>query len=138
MRLQIEKTNEKLESMISERNEEIKKITNENDAMKLSLDKLQNDKTNISNELDRYRKHIAVLTQQNDILAKELECVLDRDMKLRMQVGRSEKLGLTIEQNRNVIENSLNMLKCYLDKGNCGKTYEMTQSSSTFAQSGKL
>lgn len=138
MRLQIEKTNEKLESMISERNEEIKKITNENDAMKLSLDKLQNDKTNISNELDRYRKHIAVLTQQNDILSKELECVLDRDMKLRMQVGRSEKLGLTIEQNRNVIENSLNMLKCYLDKGNCGKTYEMTQSSSTFAQSGKL
>ena len=104
--------------MISDRNAEIKKISSENDAMKLSLEKLNTDKENIASELERYKRHIMVVTEQNDKLAKELEFILDRDMKLRMQLGRNEKLGVVVEQNRQVIENSLDVLKCYIDNSN--------------------
>ena len=51
------------------------------------------------------------ITKRNEKLAKELECVLDRDMRLLQNLRRNEKLRCVVEQNAQIIENSLSNLK---------------------------
>ena len=127
MRQQIEKNNERLEMMIQDRNNEIKSLNNENDSMKMSLDALNGDRQQLTDELEKYKKHILILTEQNDKLANELEEVLDRDMKLRMQLNRTERLEMVIDQNRNILENSLDNLKAGNNKNDSfmKRTYEV-------------
>ena len=98
--------------MINEKNENIKKISN--DKMKKTLEKLYNDKERICNELEMYKKHILVVMIQNYKLAKELECVLDRYMKLGLALRRNEKLKMVCAQNKQIIKNSLDNLNYYL------------------------
>ena len=137
LRIQAEKNNEKLEAMLEDRNQEIKKISNENDSLKMDLDKMNQEKDQIGGELERYKRHLMVLTEENEKLAKELESILDRDMQLLMTLGRTEKLGFVIDQNRQILENSLDSLRNYMDRNsndNPKRTYETTVSqNSTYA-----
>jgi chromosome segregation ATPase len=95
--------------------------------MKMSLDALNGDRQQLTDELEKYKKHILILTEQNDKLANELEEVLDRDMKLRMQLNRTERLEMVIDQNRNILENSLDNLKAGNNKNDSfmKRTYEV-------------
>jgi chromosome segregation ATPase len=112
----IERNNQRLESIIKERDIDINKMNNENNELNMNIEGINNDIQNLNGELEKYKQHIMLLTEQNDKLSNELEVVLDRDMKLRMMLNRTERLGMLTEQNRQIVENSLDNLKAYLER----------------------
>lgn len=115
VRQQLEQNNEELENILRERIEEIKTMGNENEAIKMNLIKLGEDKSKLDGEINQYRNHIQLLMDQNRLLAEELEFILQRDQKLLIMLNRNQKLSCVVEQNNMLIENSLDNLKQDLD-----------------------
>jgi chromosome segregation ATPase len=60
-----EKNIEKLESIVKERTNEIKRLSIELDNARISNEKLSSDKARLLGEIERYKSHIIVLTDQN-------------------------------------------------------------------------
>ena len=64
-RLESEKNNEKLEILLKERNNEVKRLNLENDNARITNEKLNADKARLLADVERYKNHIVVLTEQN-------------------------------------------------------------------------
>ena len=64
-RIESEKNCEKLESIVKDRTLEIKRLGNELDNSRLINDKLSTEKARLLGEIERYKNHIIVLTDQN-------------------------------------------------------------------------
>lgn len=114
-RNQIEQNNEKLDQMLRDRLDEIKRVSNENEGIQMNIEKLCGDKERLGGELSQYKNHIRLLIDQNQKLGNELEAVLERDQKLNLILHRTQRSSGIVEQNRVVIENSLENLKQYLN-----------------------
>ena len=65
IRVDSEKNVEKLENILKERNLELKRLSSELDAARMNIDKLNNEKARLIGEIERYKSHIMVLTEQN-------------------------------------------------------------------------
>ena len=65
IRLDRDEKNENLEKIIKEKDKEIKKIIDDLDFLYQQKDKLYEDNSRMFNELDRLKKHIYIITDQN-------------------------------------------------------------------------
>lgn len=64
-RVEGEKNGEKLESILKERTNEIKRLSAELDNARINVEKLNGEKARLIGEVERYKNHIMVLTEQN-------------------------------------------------------------------------
>ena len=121
------KTKIKMEEDIKEKEIEIENLTKENKEIQIKIEDINKDQPDLTNEVETYRDHILVLSEQNELLSKELEAILERDIQLKTILKRTDKLCMTCDENRRIIENSLNNLRAYLDKTECNyKNSRMT------------
>jgi chromosome segregation ATPase len=121
------KTKIKMEEDIKEKEIEIENLTKENKEIQIKIEDINKDQPDLTNEVETYRDHILVLSEQNELLSKELEAILERDIQLKTILKRTDKLCMTCDENRRIIENSLNNLRAYLDKTECNyKNSKMT------------
>ena len=121
------KTKIKMEEDIKEKEIEIENLTKENKEIQIKIEDINKDQPDLTNEVETYRDHILVLSEQNELLSKELETILERDIQLKTILKRTDKLCMTCDENRRIIENSLNNLRAYLDKTECNyKNSKMT------------
>jgi len=65
LRIESEKNGEKLEMIIKERTNEIKRLSNDLDGSRIMIEKLNSEKGRLLGEIERYKSHIVILTEQN-------------------------------------------------------------------------
>ena len=91
------------------------------------LQKDNNDIKSVCNDLNDkiefFRNHIII--EQNDLLTKELENILDNNEQIINKIKRVDYLKKIREENDNIINGSLNILRNHIIKyGNFGKKYQ--------------
>lgn len=121
VRQQFENSNQGLDEAICLKNQDIDKINCENEALQRDCNDLDVDNNGLSRMLNEYKKHVAILTDTNDKITKELEYLITRDDELRNTLERDNHLLQVQEENKNLIQDSLNGLQRYMDAyGNNG------------------
>jgi len=115
-RQELEKANERLEIIIKEKTNDIKRYNLDLENSRAIGEKLGTDKAQLINETERYKNHIMILTEQNQKLSEELDVISERDERIRQQLNRKEKLSILVNKNKSFVEQSLSNLDEYLNK----------------------
>ena len=105
--------NSKLNCLINDRNAIIQKLTNENNVLKCSNTNVNSDNNCLNAKVEAYKKHILILTDQNEKLSAELEAIISRDSHLLCTLGRDTHLRAVQQENSNNINSSLDFLKAH-------------------------
>ncbi len=119
IRNQTESNNAKLNSVINDRNILIQKLTNENNSLKCINTNINSDNNFLNSKIEAYKKHILIITNQNEKLSAELEAILSRDTELLYTLGRDSHLRAIQQENKNVINSSLDCLKSHIQCNSC-------------------
>ena len=127
-RLLAEEDNAKLESMLKDRNETVNKLTYINNELKSDKEKLDNGKNELLAEVEKYKNHIAVLTDQTNKLTEELERIISEDAQLydlnNSQIQRLEKV---IYENKKLLQDEIEALNALEDYVKCQPVMEIEQ-----------
>jgi chromosome segregation ATPase len=110
---QLANDNAKLNNAISDRNATIQKLNAENNVLKCDNTNTNRDNKFLNSKIEAYKKHILTLTNQNEKLSAELEAILSRDSQLLFTLGRDSHLRAVQQENKNVINSSLDCLQAY-------------------------
>ena len=110
VRNNLDNENSKLNCLIADRNDKIKTINSDNDILKCANTSNNNDNIFLNKKVEAYKKHILILTSQNEKLSIELENIINRDSQLLHTLGRDTYLRAVQYENKNVIDSSLNHL----------------------------
>ena len=113
------KNKEKLNTVINDRNVLIQKLTTENNALKCTNTNINSDNNFLNSKIEAYKKHILIITNQNEKLSAELEAILSRDTELLFTLGRDSHLRAIQQENKNVINSSLDCLKSHIQCNSC-------------------
>ena len=113
LRNNIDNENAKLNCLISDRNVKIQKTSNENDILKCANSGNNNENIFLNKKVEAYKKHILILTSQNENLSVELENIINRDSQLLNTLGRDTYLRAVQYENKNVINSSLDCLQAF-------------------------
>ncbi len=111
LRNNIENKNEKLNCIINDRNVVIQNLSNENNLLKCSNTNINSDNNFLFSKVEAYKKHILILTDQNEKLSAELEAIISRDSQLLCTLGRDCHLRVIQNENKSAINSSLDYLK---------------------------
>jgi chromosome segregation ATPase len=121
---QLTNDNTKLNNAINDRNVTIQKLNSENNALKCDNTNTNRDNKFLNSKIEAYKKHILTLTNQNEKLSAELEAIISRDSQLLFTLGRDSHLRAVQQENKNVINSSLDCLQAYTQcknyNGNAG------------------
>ena len=121
IKTQVENNNKKLDEIINIKKRKIKKFNEDNNKLRKNNNNLINIIEDLNGNNELYKKHILVCTEQNDILSKELENIVDIDEKFNYKLNRANYLRNIEDENNKIINSSLNMLKQHINKyGNMG------------------
>ena len=88
-----------------------------------SIKMLQQNASNrncvLQDENAKLRNHILVLTDLNQTLINEIDNVIDEDAKMKCILDRKERINSVLANNRCTIDQSLNNLDDYINRGKC-------------------
>ena len=110
---EVENNNSKLNCTINSRNSTIDRISNENNLLKMTNTNINRDNLCLTEKLEAYKKHMMILTQQNEKLSAELEGIVCRDSQLLCTLDRDSHLRALQNENKNNIHSSLDYIKTY-------------------------
>ena len=109
----LENENSKLNCLITDRNAKIQQVTSDNDILKCANTGNNTDNIFLNKKVEAYKKHILILTSQNEKLSAELESIICRDSQLLDTLGRDNYLRAVQCENKNVINSSLDCLQAF-------------------------
>jgi hypothetical protein len=109
----LDNENSKLNCLIADRNVKIQKVTNDNDILRCANTGNNSDNIFLNKKVEAYKKHILILTSQNENLSCELENIINRDSQLLNTLGRDTYLRAVQYENKNVINSSLDCLQAF-------------------------
>ena len=126
-RLQAEDDNVKLESILKDRDDTVQKLSSVNDALKSDRDKLISGKNNLLADVEKYKNHILVLTDQTQKLTNELERIISEDTEIyNLNNSQIQRLQKVIYENKKLLSDeiaALNALENYVrNQNNYGTT----------------
>ena len=114
-------------------------ITCVNEALNSDRDKLCATKSKLISDVDRYKNHIMVLTQQTEKLTNELQRIIDEDAGLyNLNNEQIQRLQKIIYNNKKLLSEefaALNALENYVrgqSVGNSNLTKTVTQNRATY------
>ena len=139
-RIQAENDNVRLEGILKDRDDTVNRLTCLNEALKSDRDKLSTTKSKLMSDVEKYKNHIMILTQQTEKLTNELQRIIDEDAGLynlnNIQIQRLQKI---IYDNKKLLSDefaALNALENYVRSqpiGNNCVTKTVTQTRTTYA-----
>ena len=140
-RIQAKNDNCKLEGILKDRDNTVNNLTCINEALKSDQNKLGNLKNKLMADVDKYKNHIMILTQQTEKLTNELQRIIDEDTQIyNLNNAQIQRLQKVIYDNRKLLSDeiaALNDLENYVrsqpTNSNSGKTV-VTQSRKTYAR----
>ena len=71
----------------------------------------------LQEENKKLRNHIITLTEQNQSLINEIHKVIEEDEKMEAILNRKKRITSILINNRNSIDQSLNNIEEYINKG---------------------
>ena len=117
-RVQMEDDNNKLEAVLKDRDDTIKRLTCLQETLKGDNDKLIIGKNKLLNDIDMYKNHIMVLTEQTEKLNIELERIINEDKDVyNLNLAQIQRLQKIIFDNKKLLQQeieALNALENYV------------------------
>ena len=117
-RMQVEDENNKLEAVLKDRDDTIKRLTCLQESLKSDNDKLINGKNKLLLDIDMYKNHIMVLTEQTEKLNNELERIINEDKDVyNLNLAQIQKKKKIIFDNKKLLQQeieALNALENYV------------------------
>jgi chromosome segregation ATPase len=117
-RMQVEDENNKLEAVLKDRDDTIKRLTCLQESLKSDNDKLINGKNKLLLDIDMYKNHIMVLTEQTEKLNNELERIINEDKDVyNLNLSQIQRLQKIIFDNKKLLQQeieALNALENYV------------------------
>ena len=117
-RIQAENDNVRLEAILKDRDNTVSKLSCLNVTLKDDRDKLTATKTKLMSDLERYKNHIIVLTDQTEKLVCELQRIIDEDAALyNLNNAQIQRLQKIILENKKLLSDeiaALNALENYV------------------------
>ena len=118
-RLKAEDDNVKLESMLKERDNDLNQLIEINEALKSDKNTLNNGKNKLLNDVERYKNHIMILTEQTEKLTNELKRIIEEDTELyNLNNNQIQRLQKVIYENKKLLHDeieALNLLENYVN-----------------------
>ena len=127
IRIDEEKRNEELNQMINDRDRKISLLNQEYEQGKRIHQQISCDNDGFQIENDKLKRHIQVLTCQNQKLISELENVLAQDEKMNGPLSRRDKIAVLLRNNKMTLDQSANTLNEFI---NCGGKNDIGNSGS--------
>ena len=138
-RIQAENDNVRLEGILKDRDDTVNRLTCVNEALKSDRDKLCATKNKLMSDVERYKNHIMILTQQTEKLTNELQRIIDEDAGLyNLNNAQIQRLQKIIYDNKKLLSDefaALNALENYVRSqpiGNSNVTKTVTQTRTTY------
>ena len=138
-RIQAENDNVRLEGILKDRDDTVNRLTCVNEALKSDRDKLCATKNKLMSDVERYKNHIMILTQQTEKLTNELQRIIDEDTGLyNLNNAQIQRLQKIIYDNKKLLSDefaALNALENYVRSqpiGNSNVTKTVTQTRTTY------
>ena len=138
-RIQAENDNVRLEGILKDRDDTVNRLTCVNEALKSDRDKLGATKNKLLSDVDRYKNHIMILTQQTEKLTNELQRIIDEDTGLyNLNNEQIQRLQKIIYDNKKLLSDeiaALNALENYVRSQPSGNivTKTVTQTKTTYS-----
>ena len=111
-RMQVEDENNKLEAVLKDRDDTIKRLTCLQESLKSDNDKLINGKNKLLLDIDMYKNHIMVLTEQTEKLNNELERIINEDKDVyNLNLAQIQRLQKIIFDNKKLLKQEIEALK---------------------------
>ena len=138
-RIQAENDNVRLEGILKDRGDTVNRLTCVNEALKSDRDKLCVTKNKLISDVERYKNHIMILTQQTEKLTNELQRIIDEDAGLyNLNNSQIQRLQKIIYDNKKLLSDefaALNALENYVRSqpiGNSNITKTVTKTRTTY------
>ena len=117
-RMQVEDESNKLEAVLKDRDDTIKRLTCLQESLKSDNDRLINGKNKLLLDIDMYKNHIMVLTEQTEKLNIELERIINEDKDVyNLNLAQIQRLQKIIFDNKKLLQQeieALNALENYV------------------------
>jgi chromosome segregation ATPase len=131
-RMQAENDNVRLEDILKDKDETVNKLCCMNEALKSDRDKLNMTRNKLMSDVDKYKNHIMILTEQTEKLTNELQRIIDEDTEIyNLNNAQIQRLQKIIIENKKLLSDeiaALNELENYVknlpdnnEMNNCSK-----------------
>ena len=111
--------NNQLSCILNDREKKIDMQNRDIESIKLLQQTASNKNCLLQDENAKLRKHIMVLTDLNQTLINEIDNVIDEDAKMKCILDRKDRINSVLANNRCTIDQSLNNLDDYINRGKC-------------------
>ena len=111
--------NNKLNNILNDRDKKVDMLNLDINSIKRLQQCASNSNCVLQDENEKLRKHILVLTDLNQALINEIDNVVAEDAKARNILDRKDRINSVLMNNRCQIDQSLNDLDHYINRGNC-------------------
>ena len=139
-RVQAENDNVRLEGILRDKEDNMNKLSSLNGQLKADRDQLLVTKNKLISDLDKYKSHIMILTEQTEKLTDELQRIIDEDSELyNLNNSQIQRLQKVIYENKKLLSDeisALNSLENYMrNQTNYGATINQSieQSPKTYS-----
>jgi chromosome segregation ATPase len=117
-RIQAENDNVRLEGILKDREDNLNKLSSLNGQLKSDREQLLVTKNKLISDLDKYKNHIMILTEQTEKLTDELQRIIDEDSELyNLNNSQIQRLQKVIYENKKLLSDeiaALNSLENYV------------------------
>ena len=137
-RLQAEADNVKLEAILKDRDDTLSKLTYVNEGLKNDREKLTNGKNKLMEDVERYKNHILILTNQTEQLTNELEGIIEEDTELyNLNNNQIQRLQKVIYENKKLLSDELDALNALENYVKCLPGINVVQESNKIGSSNR-
>ena len=119
VRIDANQKNSQLTNILNDRDKKIDMLNYDIESIKSMQQNASKRNCVLQDENAKLRNHIMVLTDLNQTLINEIDNVIDEDAKMKSILDRKERINSVLMNNRCTIDQSLNNLDDYINKGNC-------------------
>ena len=119
VRIDENQKNNQLTNILNDREKKIEMLNRDIETIKLMEQNASNRNCILQDENAKLRNHIMVLTDLNQTLICEIDNVINEDTKMKSILDRKERINSVLMSNRCTIDQSLNSLDEYINKGKC-------------------
>ena len=110
--------NNQLNNILNDREHEINLLNKEIENINIMQQNATNTNNILQDENAKLRMHIMNLTQQNQNLINEIHNVIEDDEKMQAILNRKDRITSLLMSNRSTIDQSLNNLDEFINRGN--------------------
>ena len=110
--------NNQLSDILNDREHEINHLNQEIENINIMQQNATNTNNILQDENAKLRMHIMNLTQQNQNLINEIHNIIEDDEKMQAILKRKDRISSLLMSNRSTIDQSLNNLDEFINKGN--------------------